>query len=444
MDIFNLSPKTLSNGISKYLNKKSDHYANVTTQLDCFIRYDSLPKNAINNHSIPEAKEIVSRIQLLNHDLQQADLSLSSSLYKTEIMDIVDTHWPSYSSDYRSIFNQKINLIEKFARTELLLTSLYSYNENGVGWETLFPIFKSITEKDQLAFDTVSDRYLKTKIEQGLLFGFSKVLLNKNRGRPSPKKTPQSVIDYIVGLYVDPRGFKKKKIQKMVKEDLFLDVSYTTVKRYTSPKEVENLGKISVNGWKWFDNNYVPYLVGRDPTNIGDFWAADGSRLQYVCKDKDGKIKFKRFYFVIDVYSRKVVGAILGDGETGALALGAFQIAIKKTGFLPREIIVDGGTAHKSAEFKKFVKQTSCWKVLWHKATKARNNPAERYVDMFQSRVCNGREFYIGDSIKSRRKRGKPSPEIVAFYRDPENLITEDELDFEFYKMMEDFNEEKF
>jgi len=167
------------------------------------------------------------------------------------------------------------------------------------------------------------------------------------------------------------------------------------------------------------------------PNYPGDQYQIDGARFNIPFKNEEGRPDILILVALIDVYSKKIVGFTLSNSETFKSYFDVICQAVRETNFLPAEILSDNLPALNSKESLKFMGKLKELGVLIRKHTPL--NPSdksmiENWFGVFAQLYLKDVPGFLGDGIKSRRKDGKPNPDLFDEYRKLKNLITRAQL----------------
>ena len=427
--------------------KKSDHWGYVWKDNAKLILLNTIPRPTLEKYRISmDALSVINEISQSSEAQREIKEGEELKTLNKELQKFCNAEWPRLVDNYVDL---KFRVRQIYAQAECALHFVIRKINDGIGWELLHEVEKlncrSNKAKDnnlKLFFKpgkTVD--YFKEKIETGIKEGFRRILVHANNGKVSKKKIPEEARELIIAKITNDRGFTLTKITEDIEKETEFKVSYRTVRRIY--KEKKELAIAANKGIKDYEINRAPYFKSsKKPGNIGDYAEADGTRYGFVSKDKFGNVVFERGYSIIDGHSGLSTGCI-GPSENEDLALATFKLFVKRFGFLHREIRHDGASAHTSDRFEKFKEMSSKLGVVWRPAeTSTDLSLVERYHSTFATRIGNGKDFFIGEGIKSQRERCRPSPERIALYRNPNNLITQEELHVLYYSNEQEFNDD--
>ncbi|EKB60956.1 Mu transposase C-terminal domain-containing protein [Bergeyella zoohelcum] len=166
-------------------------------------------------------------------------------------------------------------------------------------------------------------------------------------------------------------------------------------------------------------NIYRSYIPFEDALNAGDCWQIDATRVNIVAhetKDSEGNKIQKHLMAVVvrDVMSGDILGYNLTYSENKTSFAKALQMAVKRAGYLPYEIVTDKFPGYNTPENKALIERLESLGVklrFTHLATDKAS--VERWFGTFQSVVLMGSKYYYGEGITSTRENAHRSPEYL-------------------------------
>lgn len=444
-EVFGVPMKTINNGMSRFKKKKSNNWGYVLKDNTKQILLKTIPKLTLEKYRISlETSCIIKKINKTKEVRSEVKAGEELEILNEELQKFCTVEWPRSVDNYLDL---KFLVRKLYAQAECALNFVIKKINDGVSWELLHEVMKLNCRANEDKGNTLklffrpgkTVEYFKEKTERGVKEGFRSILVHGNHGKESKKKIPEEAKELVIAKITNDRGFTLTKIAEDMAKEAKFKVSYRTIRRIF--KEKEELAIAANKGLKDYEINRAPYFKStKKPGNIGDYAESDGSRYGFVSKDKFGNVVFERFYSIIDGHSGLATGCI-GPSENEDLTLATFKIFVKRYGFLHREIRHDGASAHTSDRFKKFKEMSSNMGVVWRPSSTSTDlSLVERYHSTFTTRIGNGKDFFIGEGVKSKRERCRPSPNMIALYRNAENLITQEELHALYYANEREFN----
>jgi transposase InsO family protein len=192
-------------------------------------------------------------------------------------------------------------------------------------------------------------------------------------------------------------------------------ISLSSIKRYLGTPKIKNRIFPIKYGRKYFENHDKPFVTRKKPSYAGSKWVIDGTAIQFIAKDEHGKQIRLDFFVVYDVHSGKVVGYDFSRSETSLTVQRAIEIAVKNTGYLPREIVADNSAAIKSKESKRMFDRLEKRGVIirYAKVGNAKDKEIEQFFRTSHSyfRTVAG---WIGGNITSVSKEYRPPKELLS------------------------------
>ncbi|MDR1115837.1 MAG: transposase family protein, partial [Tannerella sp.] len=166
----------------------------------------------------------------------------------------------------------------------------------------------------------------------------------------------------------------------------------------------------------------------------GDQWQIDGWRIPVYCKsyDKGGKVKYFATYnlqAVMDTHSRKIIAATVTESENTESILNALELAVKNTGILPFEIVMDNHSFNRTTEAGNIREQFEKKGVRWTVDSNPRRKAIlERGFKKLGEEYFKFEYGYKGQGIRTRDKNGLTSPELMEEYTKPDTFLDRDQL----------------
>lgn len=128
-------------------------------------------------------------------------------------------------------------------------------------------------------------------------------------------------------------------------------LSYERVRQIIQQSEFKALSYLARHGKDAAKNLVERTIKRRRPSFPDALWIGDGSTIQLYYSDGKGQIKSDLYaYVVVDAYSHAIIGAAVGQSETGVLVQAAYRDAVRRTGMMPYQIQYDNSSANKGSE----------------------------------------------------------------------------------------------
>ncbi|MEM9678822.1 MAG: hypothetical protein AAF901_00745, partial [Bacteroidota bacterium] len=146
------------------------------------------------------------------------------------------------------------------------------------------------------------------------------------------------------------------------------EISLSTIKAFFRDAKIQNQCRVIKNGREWYDDNIAVSLHYKKPSCKGELFQIDGTRLQIpYWNDKRNRIDFLTIFIIYDVYSSKVVGYSVDRSENHKMILLAFRRCFETTGYIAKNIFLDGGSGYEPEDFQFLIHQTQRLGVMWSK-----------------------------------------------------------------------------
>ena len=276
--------------------------------------------------------------------------------------------------------------------------------------------------------------------------------------------------DGIFSIIVDKRMFRKTKPKYGRQHEaiafFMLDHprNFTVKMAYAKFKEGCMLFKMSVPAFDWFRTYYrknknefsdsreakaksTPIYPGITPAeHAGTQWQIDGWEIPINAKklnDKGGWDKYVKYilFTVMDAHSRKIVGYRIEETENTETILKGLDNAVKKTGYLPREIVADNHTWNKTKIAENIKEKFKDMGVTWV----VDSNPRRKAIIERSFRTLGDNHFkqeygYIGQGVKTKIKTGKTNQVLLDRYNKTENMLVYDQIVAITVKVVKEYN----
>ena len=185
---------------------------------------------------------------------------------------------------------------------------------------------------------------------------------------------------------------------------------------------------------------HKPYMGLIQAENANTVWQIDGWRLPFYIKG----FETMNLFYVMDVYSRKVIGSFVSKSENTTSILKGIENAVRNTGVLPAEIVSDNHSFNKTAEAEHFKEQLlNKYGVTWSVSMNPRRKSViERSFNTFGEGFCKDKPGYLGQGIKSRRKNARPAQELID--ESVKNFLSESQITLLAGRCIEEYNNYSF
>ncbi len=400
-----------------------------------FIKYSSIPK--ASRSKLPSEADLHSLlIENLHNDRQEFYNNLLKTAYEKDFLKYKET----YSSDDRLSSDQKILC----ARLRAVWEKVLAYNSGARGvTEHLFKAFNTIFKgkyETYAAFCTVKSKARKN---------IDSVVIDTRWFREQHSPIDPQIQYWAKALLCDPVNRTAKSIwrdlEKLCAESKLDSPSYSWIKKFV--KEHNKNVEIHAlrNGREKSFNDIEPYARINHALHVGSQWQIDGWDLPFYYQgEHKGKLTsyLKLVLFAVrDAHSKKIVGYSIGESENTQLILEALQDAVKNTGFFAFEILSDNHSFNKTKEAEYFKEALDTIGVTWSIDQNPRRKAiAERYFKHLGEAHCKKYNGYIGQSIKTKEKTGRPSQEYQDQFTKSGFWLTKDEIKLIGVKAVEEFN----
>ncbi len=443
--------KTIKNGIIQNRSHQIRHWVSYCDGFNIWIRYDSIPVNTKNRRKIPLLPDEMYRILQADTTLKEEYFrNQEYSILRADLEQAYSNGFPHFISSYTKDFEDPRERI-LYSKTHSIFERVLIHWQRKIPPEAIFSAFRDVmyaelTQGNEIVFDTENQRSFWRKIKLAKDIGIKRAIVHASKGvsRGGARQIPDKVTAYIRMLLRRPERLPYPKILSKVRTKFSGNISLSYIKKIAADPETKNLVKHDANGFLYSRANSLPKLSRDLFTSPGECFQGDFYKLQFLYRNHIGVVGRMVGYFILDVFSRKVVGWSLGEEQSEEVALSAFKMAFTSCGFLPNEIWLDNDLYYNTAKFKRFVLSTQSIGVTWkfgepHMPTERAE--IESFFSKFQKQLCSDKKFFIGEGIQSRNRRGRPSAELIKKYWSmKKELPTVQELNAQFTKMIQQYN----
>ena len=391
--------------------------------INVYILYDSIP--APTREKLPSKEAIIKELER-KRDEDSIDY-FYEILYKAK-----ENNFSLYRDVYSKHFNDErvVEYSKKHAVIEEILTIRYEYKEEGTRcpsrdiWKAYCRIYPE---------DYVYEYFLNI-MKKAENEGIERILIKQSVPvkRKFDVRYTKMIIDCLSSKkkYNQPQIFDK--ICKACEKKGWEKPSLSWVKLKIRDYYLFGGARDGVN-YEFY--NRRPYLGVLNAQNANSQWQIDGWRLPFYMKG----FETLTLYWVIDSYSKKVLGSFIDSSENTETILKGLASAVKETGVLPFEIVSDNHSFNQTKEAQDFKERLSKIGVTWTVSMNPRRKSnVERSFRTFGDDFCKNEYGYIGQGIKTRMKNGKPSQEYID--KAVKNPLTREQIVLIAGRCIEEYN----
>ena len=391
--------------------------------INAYILYDSIP--APTREKLPSKEAIIKEFER-KRDEDSIDY-FYEILYKAK-----ENNFSLYRDVYSKHFNDErvVEYSKKHAVIEEILTIRYEYKEEGTRcpsrdiWKAYCRIYPE---------DYVYEYFLNI-MKKAENEGIERILIKQSVPvkRKFDVRYTKMIIDCLSSKkkYNQPQIFDK--ICKACEKKGWEKPSLSWVKLKIRDYYLFGGARDGVN-YEFY--NRRPYLGVLNAQNANSQWQIDGWRLPFYMKG----FETLTLFWVIDSYSKKVLGSFIDSSENTETILKGLASAVKETGVLPFEIVSDNHSFNQTKEAQDFKERLSKIGVTWTVSMNPRRKSnVERSFRTFGDDFCKNEYGYIGQGIKTRMKNGKPSQEYID--KAVKNPLTREQIVLIAGRCIEEYN----
>lgn len=381
-----------------------------------YYAYDNIPDKAPAHY-----RSALPSVEELSKMFKAGVESCTRSTLRTTIMEALTDGYYSYLPEYYGYKEEQRNALAQACAVLVALSDRITERD----WR------KSVFFQEagyfilhlQVRYLPASWRNLKEKLHR-LCAGtpVSELVVLPRKGNQNALKIEDAeLVSWLMQLRSMPHNYTNSHIIRKVEQ-----LCELTGKQTPSRSWMEQ--KLSSAEWKYLSaqarwgkrgrlvQSYQAHLPAANAVFAGDCWQADGTRVNFLpFRDEDGREKFLYQVAIRDVYSGDCLAVHFCLTEDRWAYMEVLREAVRQTGYLPYELVVDRFPGHKTAEWEKTVSQLKNLgvKVTYtHKATgKAQ---IERWFETLQSVFFQESPYYYGEGVKSTKAAAHRSPEYLA------------------------------
>lgn len=446
---FKVNFKTIRNGISNFTQNGSKHWKPFKDRDAVLIDYESIPVNTLTKAKLPsdpkQAYELLRSEQLNAEDIGE---ELEIRNFHSALEDVYHNKWPHFQKYYEAISETPKRI--QYAKTHAMIDFIISSHRDKWPTVVIFSAYQKLirNELDSLQeprLCTESRIYFWRVIRHCKRQGIAETIVHNSLGVPREYKTKMTgqIKAFIRLQFRSQKNLLISEIISRVYKKYNVELSASSIKSIKRDTETRNVLDFDAQGNIWSRQNGLPKLTRFLAEGPGEIYQGDYYKLQFICKNAAGKIVRLWAFVVLDVFSKKMVGWAISESRSATLAKNAFKMAFVDNCFLPEEIVVDNDTLFKRPVFKRFVERVQNLGVIW---TKAFPNVPTWKAEIEGSfavlqKLHAAKEWYIGESVKSKNTEGNPAKEYVSkLYQKKSSMLSVSEMTREFGKMIEEYN----
>lgn len=391
--------------------------------INAYILYDSIP--APTREKLPSKEAIIKELER-KRDEDSIDY-FYEILYKAK-----ENNFSLYRDVYSKHFNDErvVEYSKKHAVIEEILTIRYEYKEEGTRcpsrdiWKAYCRIYPE---------DYVYEYFLNI-MKKAENEGIERILIKQSV--PVKRKFDVRYTKMIIDCLSSKKKYNQSqifdKICKACEKKGWEKPSLSWVKLKIRDYYLFGGARDGVN-YEFY--NRRPYLGVLNAQNANSQWQIDGWRLPFYMKG----FETLTLFWVIDSYSKKVLGSFIDSSENTETILKGLASAVKETGVLPFEIVSDNHSFNQTKEAQDFKERLSKIGVTWTVSMNPRRKSnVERSFRTFGDDFCKNEYGYIGQGIKTRMKNGKPSQEYID--KAVKNPLTREQIVLIAGRCIEEYN----
>lgn len=149
------------------------------------------------------------------------------------------------------------------------------------------------------------------------------------------------------------------------------------------------------------------------PSMRDSLWYADGTKLNYFYRDKNGKVATCQVYEVMDAYSEVLLGYHISKTEDYEAQYHAFKRAAQFAGHRPYELRFDGQGGHKKLKTGGFLAKIAKLSIKTQPYN-GKSKTIESAFGRFQQQYLKRDWFFTGQNITAKKDESKANREFIS------------------------------
>ncbi len=389
------------------------------------IKYNTISQSYFIKNNLPSEDELKQNLSVLSFQKLESEKTNANTLLQVELQNCV----------YKTYLEYFPRLLEDFTRNSPF--DGYKRNKTKASqYARQQAVFQYLIDNIDLsntnAVSTAFNSYLNLKLEYSCTNFTSfkrklvkveanglEAIINKLNGKPSNrKKLTPAIVAIIEGMFCDPHKYTAKQIKLKVDDytakNNLSEISLSVIKNYLRNPEVKNRCAEKRHGVKYANDNVLSYTPLKKALYAGDVWHIDGTPIQFVCIDNNGKKIRLNLMLVLDVYSGKIVGFSVSRSEDIYAYVNALHMAVNLCGHLPNEIVTDNFSSTKTEQWKTIIDRANISGVII-RSTGVGNPTGKANIE----RAVKSSQYYFkllpgfsGFGVKSRNINEQANPDF--------------------------------
>lgn len=392
-----------------------------------WIDFKELPKQWVATYDLPKNRDEV----VVLYELQKGEKEHKSLAHISLVLDNAwnePVQWKRYVPEYRK-YCLDDDLLINFCKTHALFFEILQIKKSHA-LKLILIVYQSFLKA---VFRTKNYKSFSNKLREAENHGILLALLHsfKIEGRP-PTKVDGFLRSRVKYFYSLPLKYSKKAIMYKVNNERLKrglsTVSYSTIKRILSERELKNQCNPIRFGRQHAANNIYPYFNRKEPL-FCDVLQIDSTRFNIpYWNHASKKVAFLVFCAIMEVNTRMILAACLDYSENAVMILECMKKGLSRLARVPRQIVVDNHLAFHSKLFKKFSNEAFELGIdVRYAAFRNARDKAhiERWFGIFQTRFINHIFGSVGEGVKTKREGGRVAREWEEIFLKKKNLRDE-------------------
>lgn len=443
INLYGVSENTVKHGLMYSRNNATTSWEHVKGDDETYVYHDSLPEPTKKKTPSEDILRSLAHGSEINQHVERYFKKLQTA-YQKQFMSFQQTYRTEYQLDMATALDR--------AKMAALYSELMSLVEQQRAGTKHGGATKGSMEHIRSAYNKVVPKAKQIGTKQAFNNLLTKIkkngILIQALDRRTIKVTPEQYSDPFYKAFVweftsSAKGFKLPYIAEKLKtacEEKGIKSPSLSWVRDRMREALRNINVVEGRKGKQAANAMMTYANLEQAQYCGDQFQMDAYTWPgyfYL----DGKAYTKLVVVcVIDVHSRMIVGFSIALSENRDSMMEAMQNAVSFTNILPKELVTDKHSYHRTKEVEHFMETTQALgmdlTVSMNPQYKAVN---ERLFQMLEP-LIKAQNGTIGQSVKTRDRSGRSSPEYIDATVKPIHRLTMDAVKLSIVTVIQEYN----
>lgn len=315
-----------------------------------------------------------------------------------------------------------------FAKKMTLLDEVLSMQAEGQKLPGMFKDMEELITSEQieisgmrsLTYDSFRKMLSRAKNEGIEKFVKPARIGNQNAAK---YKEDRELIAWLYHLRFDTRNLSNEHIKRIMRHNCLMNnktmPSDGWINGKLADRHLESLAQLKrYDRGNRHQQRYSSVLHGLRTPLANDRWEVDGTRINTLGWQEDGKAVFLYVIWVVDNHSGNVIGwqfTTTKSPENRWAYMAALKMAVNNTGSLPKNMAMDRFPGHNTEEWQAFAQKAALkgCRIEYTERAEGKQH-LERFIGTFQTVFLSQSDYYYGQGVKAS---GKAAHRPVAYLK---------------------------